>query len=398
MRNQSLEGLRGVAAVMVIFSHLVLTFWPNMAVNIIAAPHGPFQEFIFNSPLTFLFSGNLAVCIFFVLSGYVLTAKFWRTEDMSVIWTLAARRYFRLMPPVLLSLLIGYAMLKAGLILAHEKDAPTWISWTYSLTPVLQTAVYDGLFRAFLSDKAYVYNPVTWTMRYEFLGSLLTFSFCALCVGFKRRWILYIAVICVLMFTVPAGIYYALFIAGIWLADISLRKTPAPIALGVLLIAAWLGGATPGSTSHADLEILSVSLNGYPTDFVHVANAIASILIVWVVLTSDLMAAFFAFFHELGRRSFSIYLIHFPILASVGLFVFRKTYAHFPLHHSLSAAVACAVTLVASYVASGLYATWIDGMSIRLSHLGSRLFLGASRDKNTSVDGLFPSAPPNSPR
>jgi peptidoglycan/LPS O-acetylase OafA/YrhL len=110
MKNYALEGLRGLAAVMVLLSHLTLVFWPAAQVNTLPVPVEPWQIKLFDSPATFFYSGNVAVCIFFVMSGYVLTAKFWRLRDARVIADLAARRYIRLAPPILISLLIGYTI------------------------------------------------------------------------------------------------------------------------------------------------------------------------------------------------------------------------------------------------------------------------------------------------
>jgi len=51
-RKAYLDGLRGCAACVVFFAHILIAL---------------------NSQLNALFNGNAAVCVFFVLSGYVLT-------------------------------------------------------------------------------------------------------------------------------------------------------------------------------------------------------------------------------------------------------------------------------------------------------------------------------------
>ncbi|WP_345811047.1 acyltransferase [Paraburkholderia sp. PREW-6R] len=369
MKNQALEGLRGVAAVMVILSHLTLAFWPNTQVNIIHTPHGAWQDWVFNSPLTVLFSGNFAVCIFFVMSGYVLTAKFWQTGDSKAIADLFGRRYFRLMPPVLLSILIGYALLLAGANLAHAPGAPVWLSWAYTAPTSITRALDDGLWRAFLLDGADSYNPVVWTMKYEFLGSLITFAFCLLAARLQRRALVYIVAVVVLTTCVNAGVYYACFIAGIWLADGKRKPTGGMTACVTLLLALWLGGSTPGSYSHKVFEFLTITANGQITDFVHIGNAIASTLTVWIVLTNASVAAFLSRFKELGRRSFSLYLIHLSVLVSVGLWI----YARFVTMHldTYGRVAAAAATLLLSYILAGLYATWVDGRSIAFSRFAA---------------------------
>ena len=80
-RKPYLDGLRGCAACVVLFG--------NHAIAL-------------NSPLLGFFNGNAAVCVFFVLSGYVLTDLSRRSE--LTLPAQAVRRYFRLVGPILLTL------------------------------------------------------------------------------------------------------------------------------------------------------------------------------------------------------------------------------------------------------------------------------------------------------
>jgi len=76
-RKFYLDGLRGCAACVVLFSHLAIAL---------------------NSPLLGMFNGNAAVCVFFVLSGYVLTDLSQRSD--LTFPAQALRRYIRLVGPI----------------------------------------------------------------------------------------------------------------------------------------------------------------------------------------------------------------------------------------------------------------------------------------------------------
>src|SRR2546430_4455826 len=78
-RKPYLDGLRGCAACVVLFGHLAIAL---------------------NSPLVRIFNGNAAVCVFFVLSGYVLTDLSQRSA--LTFPAQALRRYIRLVGPILI--------------------------------------------------------------------------------------------------------------------------------------------------------------------------------------------------------------------------------------------------------------------------------------------------------
>jgi peptidoglycan/LPS O-acetylase OafA/YrhL len=375
MKNQSLEGLRGLASLMVVFSHLTLTFWPHMQVNVIHEPHAAWQDSFFNTPLTFLCNGSFAVCIFFVLSGYVLSARFLRTGDTRAIANLFTRRYARLMPPVLASVMIGYVLLACGAVLVHDPRTPTWLSWTFREPPSLSAALSDGLWKAYLTEGAASYNPPGWTMQYEFLGSLLTFAICLMTAGLTRRWILYMATIIALLATLPMGIYYVLFVCGIWIADSKNLRISTMQSVALIALSCCLGGSTAGSMSHDVFWFLRININGHVTQYPQIAQALASIIVVKTVLSNERIAAFFARFAELGRRSFSLYLIHFLVLSSAGMWTYFKLGGENAPVNGGAAAAASAVVIVLSYVAAGWFAALFDAPAIRYSRAVASFFL-----------------------
>ena len=92
-RNIALECLRGGAALAVVFGHCAVAF----GLPIWQLPQ------IAQLP----FNGSSAVEFFFVLSGYVLTRAFVTNENWIGLLRSAAKRYFRLLGPVLLATLVS---------------------------------------------------------------------------------------------------------------------------------------------------------------------------------------------------------------------------------------------------------------------------------------------------
>lgn len=366
MKDQSLEGLRGAAAMVVVLSHISLTFWPTTHTNTLPVPAIPWQVALFDSPLTFLYSGTLAVCIFFVMSGYVLSVKFWHTRDRSIIANLFKRRYIRLMFPVLASILLGYGLLKSGLIFVHASGSPIWISWTYTIKPSLIGALSDGLWRAFVVDGVQAYNPVVWTMKIEFLGSLLTFAFCIVAERLKFRGVIYLATALLCIKYLNGGVYYCLFLSGIWLGEIKRVNIGALTCTVLLAFAFWIGGYYEGSWSHVPMDSINLTLMGTHIETYQICAAIGGFIIVFVTLSNSVVAWALSRLGELGRRSFSIYLIHFPVLASLGMWI----YLHLVFRgqsHDVAAIAATFVTIVASYTAAGFFSTYVDQKAISVS-------------------------------
>ncbi|WP_443147193.1 acyltransferase family protein [Paenibacillus sp. KACC 21273] len=77
-----LDGLRGLAALIVVISHFVVAFYPSLYNGSIDSVHTQksLELWISKSPFNLFYNGNFAVCVFFVLSGYVLSYKFFITK------------------------------------------------------------------------------------------------------------------------------------------------------------------------------------------------------------------------------------------------------------------------------------------------------------------------------
>ena len=100
-RAQFLDGIRGWASLMVLFGHLAVFFLANSIQE--------FQPWIFG----IMTDGNLAIFIFFVLSGFVLTIGYVQKGEREIIVALSLRRYLRLVIPVVCTCLLAYLVVRS---------------------------------------------------------------------------------------------------------------------------------------------------------------------------------------------------------------------------------------------------------------------------------------------
>ena len=211
--------------------------------------------------------GNLAVFIFFVLSGFALSIGYIQTRRMSLITSLCARRYLRLAIPILFASLLAYLLLSARLfynIDAGNAIGNSWLARFYGFAPGFYDSVKFGLYGVFVSsDVTLSYNPILWTMPIELFGSFIVFAICALFLHLKKR-LLFIAAI-LLYFVLTRNIYYLSFIVGICIALCYHHREKPVFRKFRFVVPLLLAGAVYYST---------VSLRGRGADAVLIQGAV----------------------------------------------------------------------------------------------------------------------------
>lgn len=360
-RLMALEGLRGIAAVAVVLSHLVVAFYPIILDGLMEgrAQHTPFEDNLYGNPVTVVSHGLFAVAIFFVLSGFVLSIGYFRENNLEVIKKLAAKRYFRLAIPATVSVAGVWLLVSLGLYNIEAAGNISTSGWSvWSITPSLPDALYQGLVGSFF-EGAHSYNTVLWTMLYEFVGSFMVFALLFVFGGVKRRWLVYVGLsLCIL------NTWYFPFILGVMLADIYANKQQLfedKRLLGIVLLAVgvFLGGYPKGVTAGTLYE----SLPGYQSIYL----SFGALLVLIAILLLPKLLRVLEKASILGRYTFSLYLVHIPIIFSLtaGLFVWFVN----DLHVSYNLAVLYAVigSLPVLIAASWLFERYVDSPSITAS-------------------------------
>src|SRR5579872_1264225 len=135
------------------------------------------------------------VVIFFVLSGYVLSMKGLRPNPKFVLLWAACKRWFRLVLPICLSLLVSYMLFRLHLFHTDEVTALNGSVWFQrknamsglpkNYDPHFKSFLLEGLTGALLLGE-HRFSSNLWTMKVEFLGSMLVFYLATFLVPQKR--------------------------------------------------------------------------------------------------------------------------------------------------------------------------------------------------------------------
>lgn len=371
-----LNGLRGLAALIVVLHHFAYSFLV-FSTKGIAPIHYEFERWVYATPLQLLVAGNFAVCIFFVLSGFVLSYAFFSTGQTRVVRSAAVKRYFRLMPPVLASVVISWLLLTLGWHAHHQAAAISGAPWLDNFWPravSIGEALYYGAYGILLGGASPgLLNNALWTMRVELLGSMLVFATLAIVGRLRWRWLAYAALMVATWQT-----YYVAFVIGIVLCDLASqpRKRPSlpwPVGAALGALGLWLGAAPipgPEATPYDSLPGVSAD----PQQAFIFMHIIGAAMVLVTLVGSPLAQRFFGSrpLSYLGKISFSIYLLHVLVLGSVGSYIFVTVY---PVH-GYATALAWAGTgyLVVCLLAADIFTRYVDGPTIRFaSWLGRKI-------------------------
>ena len=399
-----LDGLRGVAALMVVFWHFSATFMPFLNAKSLF-PKSGLMHVAVNYGFSVFYNGNFAVCIFFVLSGYVLTQGFFRSGNGVELGRKAIGRYVRLAPPILVgslicAVLIYFDLYSNGMVhqIVGSGDADYKLNrGILALNP--SGFLYEVLIRDFLvNDDAHLLNPAFWTMEIEFRGSLLVFAVAFLvyraaqALGPARlrgriseETFLFLTInllgLLLVLSTHVRGLYFWNMLIGVAFAAIGPVRSLSRLAwIPLLALALFLGGDNGGlAYGHINpaLNLLC------PGNGVQVAHVIGASLLLLVILGNETLQAVLSksICRFLGRVSFSLYILHGPIIYALACGLFLKLYSHLPF--GLLVAGLFVMTVSFALLAASLMSRFIDEPAVKWSRSFGRW--GAAR--------LFPSEP-----
>lgn len=264
-----LDGLRGVAALIVYVFHFGYLWFPSLRHG-----YGSTPEDVWLAQLPVvraLHSGRASVTVFFVISGYVLSAKplaTLRAGRADAVFDLLAgglfRRPLRLYLPIFVQTLIILVLVRLGLFVANPPGQPGSIPpFANSLADQLEH--WWGQFWQLVNPFQAIagrftipdnqYDGHLWTIPVEFKGSVLVF---ALLLVFSRtkRWASLAGLAGAVAWLIHVLDYdMALFAGGVFLVELSLLVPPAAVAAG-----SWASAFRPRGLSSRAFARLSHAL------------------------------------------------------------------------------------------------------------------------------------------
>jgi peptidoglycan/LPS O-acetylase OafA/YrhL len=357
-RKAYLDGLRGAAACVVLLGHLSL----GLAVSL--------------GPVGVIYNGNFGVCIFFILSGYVLSGL---AQNSTLSLTAqTVRRYLRLAIPILLTSTVAWALLAIG---AYRNKAAAdivgswWMGAWYQFEPSFTEMVWQSLYGCFVGVQP-IYNSNLWTMEPELVGSFYVFLISAVS---RNRAIRACLLVAWAGFNLTA--YFPLFAAGALLfefeADIRLlyvrvfgNTAMKGLVLFVLVCAGFYLGGMQDPQPGQVLRWYGW-LPQFASDNAMRWHQIAALAAMIAVLLSPVLQSIFgsALGRFLGRISFVMYLFQIPVICSYTAWV---VVAMSGQPRALVAVTAGASTIVVIFLISTATYRLIDKNAVRLSRLVGR--------------------------
>ncbi len=346
-RVAELDGLRGWAALCVVCYHVV---WQIFGV---AVPG--FR----NVATAFILDGPLAVAVFFVLSGDALSAATLSSREPVGLWRLLLRRYVRLSVPICAVCLVVGLLKVAGCV--HNADAARIVhqgayfgDWL-PVTPTLTQTLTYAFASVFLDGGVVNIDRFLWTMPIEAVGSCCVFATAVCARWMKQPIVLVVALfevaLCMQAYYVAcffAGMSFAMLRSGGTLGAIRARRS-APawsgLAIGVLVITE--------STLHLTSRPEATPL-------------LADVLVFCVLCNEPLCRAFRSRGSQwLGRVSFSLYLVQFPVLVSATSYAI--VVAESAGHLLAGGIFTIAVGSIALSLAAAVMFEPVDRLAIRLA-------------------------------
>lgn len=366
-RVRSLDGLRGLAALVVVVHHAV-----QLTPEVDEALYGEVARFSLSwwltfTPLHLVWAGEEAVLLFFVLSGFVLTLPALRAP---LHWpSYYRRRLVRLYLPVWASLLVAMAVV-ATLAGSMREGQSAYLDDRSSAS--LLEAPRDALLVLGTGSL----NGPLWSLQWEVWFSLLLPAYLLLGLA-RRRWALVLAGGLLLVSTAGLALdagaltYLPVFGLGVLMAfhQGALAAVAGRVAARrrsgllwwlllavtlVLLSTRWLRDAFP---LPGGVDALVTAAGG-------VGPFLGAALAVFLVLHGSGPSRLLArpTWQWLGRVSFSLYLVHEPVVLTCAA-VLRDA----------SPWVAAVVALPLSLLAAAVFYRYVEAPALRAARrAGSR--------------------------
>jgi peptidoglycan/LPS O-acetylase OafA/YrhL len=324
-RLPALTGLRGVAAMAVVISHIL-----NTTPSLVHPQLGTLQWWVSYTPLNVLWDGDESVLLFFVLSGFVLARPFVDRDGSQSYISYYPRRFLRLYVPLWGGLVFTYLMT----LIESRHSIPAATAWTNSHTNFRASTLQD----AALPRVGTTFDGPLWSLHWELLFSATLPLYVWLGRSFRRWNAMKVAIILAVLIMGAAD-------AKVSSIQISNAILYAPMfGVGVFMafyeteLVTWLGSFMARSGWYRIGLFVVVVLTGDLTNEISpVKEALPGLLVTAAhglgVLGAALLILMVVAWKPycntlekkpidwLGTRSFSLYLIHDGILITIALWL-----------------------------------------------------------------------------
>lgn len=313
-----LDGLRGVAAILVLFYHIFEGFAFAEATN--GAGSGI---------ITTLNHGHIAVDFFFILSGFVISYAYDdRWKKMSTM-QFFKRRLIRLHPMLVMGAIIGFlAFAFVGFERWDGTTAPTsWVMIALLLTMFMIPAVPGVPYEVRGNGEMFPLNGPGWSLFFEYIGNILY----ALII--RRLSTTLLAVLTVILGIIHAWFFignvsgYDMIGAGWTIDEINFWggfvRMLFPLSMGMLLARTFKPRKVKGAFYICSIALVvlfavpyiapaeTISLNSL-YEFICIAFIFPAL--VWLGACGTASGMTGKMNSLLGELSYPLYIVHYPIM------------------------------------------------------------------------------------
>ena len=316
---QLLDGLRGVAAILVLFYHVFEGFSFAELTN--GAGDGLIRT---------LNHGHIAVDFFFMLSGFVLCYAYDDRWTKMSTWQFFKRRLIRLHPMLVMGALIGFASF-AFVGFERWDGTTTPASWAVTallLTLLMVPAIPGAPYEVRGNGEMYPLNGPGWSLFFEYVGNILYALFI-------RR----LSTKALTALTIVLGVIHAWFFVGNvsgydmvgvgWTIDAAnfwggLVRMLFPFTMGMLLARTFKPRQVKGAFWLCTLLlVLLFSVPYIPSSGSPSLNSLYEVVcivlffpfIVWMGACGSIQSQHISKASKLlGDISYPLYIIHYPIM------------------------------------------------------------------------------------
>ena len=306
IRKEYLDSLRGLAAISVVLSHFIFAYRIDLE-----------SKYINYSPFHFFYDGFSAVTFFFILSGYVLTLSLKNQSEIS-IGIFYIKRFFRIMPMYLLTLIISYLCYNYYSVIITEPLSSSWINSFWDKPLSIVNMLKQLYFVRPMNDVELV--PQNWSLKIEMMFSfLMPFLYIIYNKTNVKIFILF-NLLLYLVFSVPVFIFQ--FSLGILLAlnqefilnKFIIIKKKYKILLVLFITTLYTYRYTIPMYYYYFVRKHSTILNN--EDLIWILTGLGAFFSLVYCMSSNRLRFIleFKFLLLIGKISYAIYLTHFLIL------------------------------------------------------------------------------------
>lgn len=382
-REYWVDAVKGIACFVVFLHHFILAFGSEIY------GIGPVTRLPF---LSFLTNGNWAVCLFLIISSYVLCTQVLRMEhpEGRRLGGMMLKRYFRLLFPVATVSALAYLLGRSGLfanLAVSQLEGNTMLGTFYPAPMTFQDLLYTTLIDVWWSGNS-MFNGPFWMMGYLLKGSILAILLGALIRKNRRGWLV-IAAMLTLYFCTQS--YYFCSVLGVLWAYGKEETTLLRPAQGRLPRAALLalGAAALAALGYVPKVTGFFAARGFGETFLSnyvFWNALSAGTVLLIGAKCGAVGKLLGesrLLRAMSRVSFGVFLFHWPLICSLSCRLYLMLAGKISDMWMVKSLL-LVITLPATLLLAGLYTRFLENGLYRKAVEGITNWYGKGERENSN--------------